>query len=603
MESKVSVFETDFYFLAENMTNKTILIFSGKLVKRKKNKEKKLPLSKVLPKSNDDAYKMNSTKPIAQANVTIKESEKHDCNESNDRNDANDNPIEESGSTEKRKLPKLKGAIELQKLTKHDKLKPKKSINQITSKKLITPNRNNRQKVVILPRKHKVNLLVKSFQDKPTVVKQRCKLLSKKVEKLKQNKNVHKRKITFTKSSQYSNIQSKNQNITVKKTVGEIIIHDTLPVHPDFNPHRLHNNIWNDMQKQYHKSYDLLQTILKTQEKNHNQDNVSRPSSPSIAGESCVKDGFDHQKTNAQVSNYSDSVIPSSNINLSEPKLTYESHTYYQRHILENKRLENWNSPRQRHQRFITKQSKDNFTAPKTTLGQRLRFKPYRRSYANYYRKLTMLRNQNNYQEHSYTIEFSQSNETNCAIDLDENMYTINKDDQHLNAMTNLLLNGTYTIGRIEEESQKITNNLMNTVGPQQYEENCMNVNTFEDSLLNSHWSINTVEDSIIKSYRTCCVKNNATARNADKQTSPMIPLNSEMMQPEEKEESRGLNVIFVSKSGEQAKHITSSVEEINPLYLCETLLNNSELTGEKCDLNNFEALSNVSQNFNNDDM
>lgn len=468
------------------------------------------------------------------------------------------------------------------------------------------------QKEIKMPKKTTGNILARTFQNNPKIAKERCKLIRDKVNRLVKIKANHNRKIC---ELQYNYIQKENQSILdhqnvthTTKGVDESKIHESsMTLLPNYNPRRLHGNIivWNDLRNdQCKSSYDLLKTIFKSQEKfddnntfgNVQNCRIQNPTPPRlIIGEP------NHVKRRIIDAPIPDEDVgtQNSNISFNGLKLTYESHNCYRRRISQNAKVETFRFGHYKNsnRRFITKQSKDNFTLPRNNRGQGIRFKAIKKSYAKYSRRLAMHKNVANYREHSCTIEFSQANEISqkahddvVSVALndnrspnirDENSYTINRQDERMNAITDMFVNGTYTINRMTVESQLIETCGNPVNSKPYYEEQLKDVNTCEDSLQNTYRSINTIEDSLAKSQSTYSYRNNA--REIDKLTSALLYFNTFSLSKENKKDNREINLSVRSDYQLEASS-KPSLGAIDPLNVCETMLNSHDSFNE--DLN-----------------
>ncbi|XP_049871177.1 uncharacterized protein MAL13P1.304-like [Pectinophora gossypiella] len=286
----------------------------GKLVKRKDKKKQKLSLSKIILNKNDKkdyglpkdmpaicvipsdtatsktkskvedcerkqikANKIMTTKNQIQLNPKIakvhsKINEKAMKNRDHDKNklvnvvkDASKNKqIENNIAVEGR--PKLRSKT---KVNKHDrKSKSHKSI--MCAKKIHKLKKNVKHVFKSLNDidKQNIDVVLKKFNEDPTgSIKKRCNMLEQKVDDLMRYKKNRKRKIFINETVHYSNVIRNNKNYSIRKKVGEIVIHDYVPLPPKFSPCSLDNRVWDKIKNNPHKSsYDLVKTIFKTQE-------------------------------------------------------------------------------------------------------------------------------------------------------------------------------------------------------------------------------------------------------------------------------------------------------------------------------------------------
>lgn len=101
-------------------------------------------------------------------------------------------------------------------------------------------------------------------------VKRRCELLAQKTEQfIKNNKRNPEAFINENCHYTRSNIITSNKKIAIKTKVNEIVIHEYIPLPPKFNYDNLaKSNIKN---KQFKSNYDLLQTIINSQQGSNKQ--------------------------------------------------------------------------------------------------------------------------------------------------------------------------------------------------------------------------------------------------------------------------------------------------------------------------------------------
>lgn len=262
--------------------------------------------------------------------------------------------------------------------------------------------------------------LLSRFEKITGSIKERCKMLSKKVEDLLSFKKKRKQKIVINETVQYSNIIKDNKNVSVRKKVEEIILHDYVPLPPRFSPCSFDNRVWDGLKnKPCKSSYDLVKTILKTQQTidrvadSVTQERISSSIKINDFSPSRSRDG-DHC---AEIPLF--------------PRLTYDSHI--NRLVRFNIRETAGNNI---NKHFITSQSKDNFVIPSITQNTR-------KIYKTKVRKIIDMKHKNlnekkrsicdvqhiwDFQQESATIDCSTESNNNLFRNCEQNFAKANKE-------------------------------------------------------------------------------------------------------------------------------------------------------------------------------
>lgn len=204
--------------------------------------------------------------------------------------------------------------------------------------------------------------LLSRFEKATDSLKQRCYMLSKEVEDLLSYQKKRKQKVVVNETVQYSNIIRDNKNVSVRKKVAQIVLHDYVPLPPRFSPCTFDNRAWDGLKKNSCKSsYDLVKTILKTQQTiDHVTNNVTHEGMSNLMGINAVSP----IRPSCSSDVHCDSKIPLF------PRLTYDSHINRLIHFNVHETMDN-----NFNKHFITTQSKDNFVIPSNTQKNRKRYK------------------------------------------------------------------------------------------------------------------------------------------------------------------------------------------------------------------------------------
>lgn len=306
----------------------------------KKEEPKKKPKLKTIIKRTEKEEKL-----LHDNGINKKGDQLHQLieNMNNDKNDRRIKLRRKSSNIVKAKEKIIKNKVISSKKPKYIHEKP------ITNKKV----KNNIPKDPLLSR----------FEKATDSIKQRCNMLSKKVEDFLSYKKTRKQKIVVNETVQFSNIIKDNKNVSVRKKIEEIVLHDYVPLPPSYSPCSFDNRMWDGLKKKsYKSSYDLVKTILKTQQTiDHIGENVTQEqiatsvkinTSPPLSYSACSSD----------VDRYSK--IPLL------PMLTYDSHINRLNHFnVRDTVVNNINK------HFITTKSKDNFVMPCNKQNTRKRYK------------------------------------------------------------------------------------------------------------------------------------------------------------------------------------------------------------------------------------
>lgn len=458
--------------------------------------------------------------------------------------------------------------------TKVIKGKPKNEIKNVINKgsKTISSNRPQTSKEIV-----KKNLKIKrtpydpiiiNFKKDTTSIRRRCNMLAIKANKLLTHKNKPKRQVFINETVQFSSIIRNNKNISVRKKVGEIIIHDYVPLPPRFNTNR---HVWEGLNKNtYTSTYDLVRTILISQEKDNRIDaNIkicSENPLPPIKPINNEPTELDSQNT----PDFS--------------RDTYASHNYVnvRNRIQENEDFDSrFKQPINKH--FITKQSRENFIA-KDKANFRNKFNSEIKDQYKIYKKprvkkptlgsMFNLFDNDEQNDTPYTIEFSKSNN-------DFKGQTIVTNGLVLFQKQNKFKNGTYTIKHDDNYMTQIlppskTGDTYTVTSPEKYQ-------TFdrEDNLVindgskeKTDWycsqrSINLQQSIHSIFFTQRYVENIASMRNGIQYTTNDNPNQNE----KDVNAEVHLDNIDVSNN-----------VDIEPLNICETILSNCD---EKLDTNN----------------
>uniref|UniRef100_A0A1E1WL95 Uncharacterized protein n=1 Tax=Pectinophora gossypiella TaxID=13191 RepID=A0A1E1WL95_PECGO len=227
---------------------------------------KQIKANKIMTTKNQIQLNPKIAKVHSKINEKAMKNRDHDKNKLvNVVKDASKNKqIENNIAVEGR--PKLRSKT---KVNKHDrKSKSHKSI--MCAKKIHKLKKNVKHVFKSLNDidKQNIDVVLKKFNEDPTgSIKKRCNMLEQKVDDLMRYKKNRKRKIFINETVHYSNVIRNNKNYSIRKKVGEIVIHDYVPLPPKFSPCSLDNRVWDKIKNNPHKSsYDLVKTIFKTQE-------------------------------------------------------------------------------------------------------------------------------------------------------------------------------------------------------------------------------------------------------------------------------------------------------------------------------------------------
>lgn len=275
----------------------------------------------------------------------------------------------------------------------------------IKDKVISSKKPNHTQKLINTNKKIKNKIpqdtLINRFEKETDSVKQRCNMLNKKVEDLLKYKKKWKRKIVVNETIQYSNIIKDNKNMSVRKKIGKIVIHDYVPLPPKYSPCSFDNRVWNGLKKKACKSsYDLVRTILKTQQ--------------TIAEDLTNKERIPSPIEINALSPVSYFPCPSEIERRPEAsllkRLTYDSHNNRSNHLNVRETVDNCNNI---NKHFITKQYKDNFVVSVSKENTSKRYKRNARKIIEFKRKKphdkikSIFEYTNDFQQQSVTIDFS----------------------------------------------------------------------------------------------------------------------------------------------------------------------------------------------------
>lgn len=245
------------------------------------------------------------------------------------------------------------------------------------------------------------DILMSRFENATSSNKQRCNILHKKDEDLFNNRKKWKREVFVNETVQYSNIIKNNKNVSLRKEIEEIVIHDYVPLTSKYSPCSFDNRVWNNMQKKpYKSSYDLVRTILKTPQtigKNFTQEAMPIP----IEINALSSSSYLPCRSETEPC----TIAPLTS------RLTYDSHNHTSTHVNIVKPVEDFNI----NKHFITKQSKDNFVVPISEPSTRKRYKGNAQKTTEFKRKkpydkirsIFDAQYTNDFQQQSVRIDFS----------------------------------------------------------------------------------------------------------------------------------------------------------------------------------------------------
>lgn len=374
------------------MVNVTDLL-TGKLAKRKiKKKIPKISLSKIIPQKTRSSITHNdincdNVNDICEnglhvVNVPKNSLVKEKGKKIEPTNTSKMRVINKSVENEKKlrhntKNKKEKHLCQLNEYMNNYKKHRKTRLLQKSSKKVESKEKTIKNKVISSKKskhtqiKKNTNRKVKNnilqdpllcrFEKVTDSIKQRCNMLSKKVEDLLSYKKKRKQKIVVNETVQYSNIIQDNKNVSIRKKIAEIVLHDYMPLSPRFSPCSFDNRVWDGLKKMPCKSsYDLVKTILTTQQTiDRVTDTVTRERMSSL---------IEIHELPPLRSSCSSDVHRGSEIPLF-PRLTYDSH---------NSRLIQFNVhetiDNNINKHFVSTQSEDDFVIPNHTQNTRERY-------------------------------------------------------------------------------------------------------------------------------------------------------------------------------------------------------------------------------------
>lgn len=407
--------------------------------------------------------------------------------------------------------------------------------------------------------------LINKFDNESSSVKQRCKLLANEVENLLSYKKKRKRRIFINETVQYSNVMRNNTNVSVRKQVGEIVVHDYLPLPRRYNPCSFDDRDWDGLEKKrYKSSYDLVQTIFQTEHL------VSSTDEKAV--------NYIELSDTSYNSHYKEHSSDLGKMLISSlPRHTYESHNTYKTYKI-NQTITNHekNSPQARKIKFITTQSRNNFIALKDKENLDKDFKmgykkhskytphPHKSTKFNEYSKAQNLFQ--NFQETSYTIEFTGSHERSVLRHEEKEIPTKNMeliDSQKSEEFPTYIISGdanntfvanihNFTYTKERSSSRECAINYRSKSSSSRENEICESHKTYTIHEVNNH-------------LRPFTQKYHQDHTFPDNRDNKVID-----------------NVVFISKSQNSAN---KSLEKgINPLDVCQTVHSNDVF--EDLDLN-----------------
>lgn len=449
-------------------------------------------------------------------------------------------------------------------------------LNQSTTKASLKKNMKSRYK----KKKPNVNkdVILKKFEMYTDSVKKNCDKLEQKTRNLVDKMRKKAYNIFVNENIVLENNKPiKHINISVRKQIDEIIIHKNAS-----NRHNAvadkHNASENIKNKLVQSNYDLLQTILNTQQENSfqmrnvvdNMNNTGAVSSPpAVAKVTRIDDA--NEPINTEIRN-----------KFTEPMVTFKSHNYYI-HQSFNKGNDSFNSHahiwnenqhgfHNKPRTFITKQSRDNFVIPNDILksnnfkkknlrtGLSKQFQSQIRSLFKQTSKLFNLKKQimDNTGESSYTIKFTESN----SYSFSKNNYVIMTD-----ASRNARMRTEETIPYSENHTS-LNNDLLS-----------INTGTYVvPNVDNNGYTMNDDYHWVFGGTYTIEKANKGITDGSDSQDQNDKTVKSQTNR----------NFIFVSKSEEHDQ----SDQVMDPVDVCETILHSNEFLDKE-----FERSFNETEN------
>ncbi|XP_053605288.1 uncharacterized protein LOC128672275 isoform X2 [Plodia interpunctella] len=588
----------------------------GKLTKRNKKKKKSLniSLSKVIPSKNKvNGNHKDKSKESAIDVVKLNLSRIQNTNRENEDNE-DDKQVKEKHITNDEK------SINVSKYN----VENIKKYNIETTKMCIKEQRNSSKQYIISKKQNgkpkeklktfrNLKKLKRSRNNIPSVdgTFQRIDIHQNKNMKIKKDVNFHNKYnknniINFEEENLLNgndfttmyNIKSNNKQINIRKNVEEIKVYDYIP-HPLNSTQHSEEHQIKFTKKPHTSSHDLVKTILSTQCNNvstnenqssfrHEESDAPKKSeisyeiakdlttSINIEYNRLMKQKNSRESTfdawNFDVQSYSNYIDKVTEDELYISKMTYDSHHYNKNAVCEN-------SHKTKTNKFMSRQSKDNFIVS-------VRKQETRKMCRNKFNHLPKInfqdvnvkfgiknffKNRNFLQEPSFIIEFSNTNKgdshaaseqisknifrtynkKNIFTNPNKYMKTYNPDEDFLKEYsTKIVSKNTYTL----------SDNYLNA--REEYNMSCQNYEPIRstENILQGTYTIETHNDKDFYYWKK--YENNQYSRKEDQ-----------------------LNVIFVSEPQTEEIAQSSADDIIEPIHLCETILNKNDTPKPSSDM------------------
>lgn len=387
--------------------------------------------------------------------------------------------------------------------------------------------------------------LISRFEKVTDSIKQRCNMLSKKVEDLLIYKNKRKQKLFVNETVQYSNIIKDNKNVSVRKKIEEIVLHDYVSLPPKYSPCSFDNRVWDGLKTKPCKStYDLVRTILKTQQTiDHVAENVTQERASSSMEINALSP--------LSYSPCSSGVDRCSEVPLL-PKFTYDSHINRFNHFNFRETVVN-----NINKHFITTQSIDNFVPPCNKHKTRKRYETNVRNATDFIPKsrkgekksIFNVQYSRTFQQESVTIDFSTKSDDYLGRDRCEKYANTNK---------------KYFLNDIEDSDHHLTYTLK--------KQNCVCDNSLphKNNNIGETYTLDTVHIPIdYNNQRYADSQQNLDIYRSDQSYTRRS--NNDTIQRNRKpiKTMNNVNVVFVSESQECLIQGTSEIN-VDPLEICE---------------------------------
>lgn len=213
------------------------LFITGKLIKRKKDKNKKVSLSKLLV-----------SKVLKNNSLEENKNTHHNVNKYHaERKESFEQKTKQVSTTQVKPKTrfystKIKNSHKKYRNAKQSSKSQRNKYQNLS--KLIQKGFKKKKKTF------KNDVLIRAFENQTDTVVRRCKMLAKKAENILANRSNKKtQKVFINETTKYSNLISNNKNISIRKSVKETIIHDYIPLKSSQEIHEMNLKTSNDLLK------------------------------------------------------------------------------------------------------------------------------------------------------------------------------------------------------------------------------------------------------------------------------------------------------------------------------------------------------------------